>query len=113
MLYLSQCSLLKTHELCQCIDFDRVSRTCVYSLPSSACRFLFEGVQGTVLYTGDFRLAAGDVARLEHLHSGDRCVALRVVRRDPFSHPYVPSCCAVIGSFVACVCEIRMHFMPC
>lgn len=35
-------------------------------------RFLFEGAQGTVLYTGDFRLAVGDVARMEFLHSGNR-----------------------------------------
>ncbi|KAL7371055.1 hypothetical protein ABVT39_017676 [Epinephelus coioides] len=34
--------------------------------------FLFEGSQGNVLYTGDFRLAAGDASRIEHLHSGSR-----------------------------------------
>ncbi|KAK1790379.1 hypothetical protein P4O66_014272, partial [Electrophorus voltai] len=34
--------------------------------------FLFEGARGTVLYTGDFRLATGDAARMEHLHSGHR-----------------------------------------
>lgn len=34
------------------------------------CRFLFEGDKGTVLYTGDFRLAKGEAARMELLHSG-------------------------------------------
>ncbi|XP_040269078.1 protein artemis isoform X2 [Bufo bufo] len=32
--------------------------------------FLFQGQNGTVLYTGDFRLAKGEVARMELLHSG-------------------------------------------
>lgn len=36
------------------------------------CRFLFEGENGTVLYTGDFRLAKGEAARMELLHSGTR-----------------------------------------
>lgn len=36
------------------------------------CRFLFEGSQGNVLYTGDFRFSTGDVSRIEHLHSGSR-----------------------------------------
>ncbi|XP_067324996.1 protein artemis isoform X2 [Anolis sagrei] len=35
-------------------------------------RFLFQGENGTVLYTGDFRLAKGEVARMELLHSGNR-----------------------------------------
>ncbi|XP_072257852.1 protein artemis isoform X1 [Pyxicephalus adspersus] len=34
--------------------------------------FLFQGQNGTVLYTGDFRLAKGEVARMELLHSGNR-----------------------------------------
>lgn len=38
----------------------------------SLCRFLFQGENGTVLYTGDFRLAKGEAARMELLHSGTR-----------------------------------------
>lgn len=35
-------------------------------------RFLFQGSNGTVLYTGDFRLAKGEASRMELLHSGGR-----------------------------------------
>ncbi|XP_066523663.1 protein artemis isoform X2 [Hoplias malabaricus] len=44
--------------------------------------FLFEGAQGTVLYTGDFRLAVGGAARMEHLHSGDRVKDIQSVYLD-------------------------------
>ncbi|XP_034529086.1 protein artemis [Notolabrus celidotus] len=44
--------------------------------------FLFEGSQGNVLYTGDFRLAAGDVSRMEHLHSGSRVKDIQSVYLD-------------------------------
>ncbi|XP_077091035.1 protein artemis [Siphateles boraxobius] len=44
--------------------------------------FLFEGAQGTVLYTGDFRLAVGDAARMEYLHSGDRVKDIKSVYID-------------------------------
>ncbi|KAA0720634.1 Protein artemis [Triplophysa tibetana] len=44
--------------------------------------FLFEGSQGTVLYTGDFRLAVGDAARMEQLHSGDRVKDIQSVYLD-------------------------------
>ncbi|TNN50977.1 Protein artemis [Liparis tanakae] len=47
-----------------------------------ATRFLFEGCHGIVLYTGDFRFAAGDVARMEHLHSGSRVKDIQSVYLD-------------------------------
>ncbi|KAM8907950.1 protein artemis isoform 2-T2 [Spinachia spinachia] len=47
-----------------------------------ARRFLFEGSHGNVLYTGDFRLAAGDVSRIEHLHSGSRVKDIQSVYLD-------------------------------
>uniref|UniRef100_A0A4W3GPU6 DNA repair metallo-beta-lactamase domain-containing protein n=1 Tax=Callorhinchus milii TaxID=7868 RepID=A0A4W3GPU6_CALMI len=39
---------------------------------SVSCVFLFEGSEGTALYTGDFRMAKGEAARMELLHSGGR-----------------------------------------
>ncbi|XP_029350903.1 protein artemis isoform X2 [Echeneis naucrates] len=55
-------------------------------LPAGHCpgsvMFLFEGSQGTVLYTGDFRLAVGDASRLEHLHSGSRVKDIQSVYLD-------------------------------
>ncbi|RVE56511.1 hypothetical protein OJAV_G00221740 [Oryzias javanicus] len=55
-------------------------------LPAGHCpgsvMFLFEGRHGNVLYTGDFRLAAGDAARMEHLHSGSRVKDIQSVYLD-------------------------------
>ncbi|XP_072233747.1 protein artemis isoform X2 [Leuresthes tenuis] len=44
--------------------------------------FLFEGGQGNVLYTGDFRLAVGDASRIEHLHSGSRVKDIQSIYLD-------------------------------
>ncbi|XP_043569164.1 protein artemis [Chiloscyllium plagiosum] len=55
-------------------------------LPAGHCpgsvMFLFEGGGGTVLYTGDFRLAKGEVARMELLHSGGRIKDIQSVYLD-------------------------------
>lgn len=45
-------------------------------------RFLFQGSNGTVLYTGDFRLAKGEVSRMELLHSGGRVKDIQSVYLD-------------------------------
>ncbi|KAM9327803.1 protein artemis [Pholidichthys leucotaenia] len=55
-------------------------------LPAGHCpgsvMFLFEGSQGNVLYTGDFRLALGDASRMEHLHSGSRLKDIQSIYLD-------------------------------
>uniref|UniRef100_A0A3B3ZN11 Protein artemis n=1 Tax=Periophthalmus magnuspinnatus TaxID=409849 RepID=A0A3B3ZN11_9GOBI len=55
-------------------------------LPAGHCpgsvMFLFEGGQGNVLYTGDFRLAIGDASRIEYLHSGSRVKEIQSVYVD-------------------------------
>ncbi|XP_032956647.1 protein artemis isoform X2 [Rhinolophus ferrumequinum] len=45
-------------------------------------RFLFEGDNGTVLYTGDFRLAKGETSRMELLHYGGRVKDIQSVYLD-------------------------------
>ncbi|KAM6291306.1 protein artemis isoform 1-T1 [Porphyrio hochstetteri] len=45
-------------------------------------KFLFEGENGTVLYTGDFRLAKGEAARMALLHSGARVKDIQSVYLD-------------------------------
>lgn len=42
-------------------------------------RFLFEGTEGTVLYTGDFRWEGNEVTRVPWFKSGDRYVIILVV----------------------------------
>ncbi|XP_016065539.1 PREDICTED: protein artemis [Miniopterus natalensis] len=55
-------------------------------LPAGHCpgsvMFLFQGENGTVLYTGDFRLAKGEAARMELLHCGDRVKDIQSVYLD-------------------------------
>ncbi|KAM7178856.1 protein artemis isoform 1-T1 [Macrochelys suwanniensis] len=55
-------------------------------LPAGHCpgsvMFLFQGPNGTVLYTGDFRLAKGEAARMELLHSGTRVKDIQSVYLD-------------------------------
>ncbi|XP_051061855.1 protein artemis isoform X2 [Phodopus roborovskii] len=55
-------------------------------LPAGHCpgsvMFLFEGSNGTVLYTGDFRLAKGEASRMELLHSGGRVKDIQSVYLD-------------------------------
>ncbi|XP_069483932.1 protein artemis isoform X2 [Ambystoma mexicanum] len=55
-------------------------------LPAGHCpgsvMFLFQGNNGTVIYTGDFRLAKGEVTRMELLHSGDRVKDIQSVYLD-------------------------------
>ncbi|XP_058138355.1 protein artemis isoform X2 [Dasypus novemcinctus] len=55
-------------------------------LPAGHCpgsvMFLFQGRGGTVLYTGDFRLARGEAARMELLHSGGRVKDIQSVYLD-------------------------------
>ncbi|XP_022101098.1 protein artemis-like isoform X2 [Acanthaster planci] len=61
----------------------------------STARFLFEGDEGNVLYTGDFRLAKGEAARMVPLHSGNRIKDIKSVYVDTtFCVPeamYIPS----------------------
>uniref|UniRef100_A0A3Q2T2Q2 Protein artemis n=1 Tax=Fundulus heteroclitus TaxID=8078 RepID=A0A3Q2T2Q2_FUNHE len=63
-----------------------VEEVVVTLLPAGHCpgsvMFLFEGRQGNVLYTGDFRLAAGDASRMELLHSGSRVKDIQSVYLD-------------------------------
>ncbi|XP_038067370.1 protein artemis-like [Patiria miniata] len=57
--------------------------------------FLFEGEAGNVLYTGDFRLAKGEAARMLPLHSGNRIKDIKSAYVDTtFCVPeamYIPS----------------------
>ncbi|XP_070557615.1 protein artemis-like isoform X2 [Ptychodera flava] len=71
----------------------------VTAIPNGHCpgsvMFLFEGDRGTILYTGDFRLAKEDIKRIQTLHSGTRVKDIRSLYIDTtFCHPsasYLPS----------------------
>ncbi|XP_077450511.1 protein artemis [Stigmatopora argus] len=73
-------------------------------LPAGHCpgsvMFLFEGCRGNVLYTGDFRLALGDAARMEHLHSAGRVKDIQSVYVDS---TFFDPCFYQIPSREACV----------
>nr|XP_024201201.2 protein artemis [Pan troglodytes] len=45
-------------------------------------QFLFQGNNGTILYTGDFRLVQGEAARMELLYSGGRVKDIQSVYLD-------------------------------
>ncbi|XP_013408828.1 protein artemis [Lingula anatina] len=55
-------------------------------IPAAHCpgsvMFLFEGEEGTVLYTGDFRLEKGSAARIPQLNSGSRSKSIRSLYVD-------------------------------
>ncbi|XP_077566233.1 protein artemis isoform X2 [Stigmatopora nigra] len=73
-------------------------------LPAGHCpgsvMFLFEGCRGNVLYTGDFRLAPGDAARMAHLHSGGRVKDIQSIYVDS---TFFEPCFYQIPSREACV----------
>ncbi|MEE6481508.1 hypothetical protein FKM82_012887 [Ascaphus truei] len=94
-----QCSL-KVHLYCSAVTKELLLTNLKYKfwenhinedivvtlLPAGHCpgsvMFLFQGHSGTVLYTGDFRLASGEAARMEPLHSGNRVKDIESVYLD-------------------------------
>ncbi|XP_074646452.1 protein artemis-like [Tubulanus polymorphus] len=77
-----QSTTIKIPDLESCIGQDVV----VTLIPAGHClgsvMFLFEGCEGTVLYTGDFRLPLGSASRIQHLHSGSRPKSLKSMYVD-------------------------------
>ncbi|XP_052362794.1 protein artemis-like [Oncorhynchus keta] len=73
--------------------------------------------QGTVLYTGDFRLAKGDASRIELLHSGSRVKDIKSVYLDStfydprfYQIPSRETCLHAIRGLVQdCVCVSVYH----
>ncbi|XP_035676991.1 protein artemis-like isoform X1 [Branchiostoma floridae] len=80
--------------------------------------FLFEGSEGTVLYTGDFRLPVGGAAQFQHLHQGDRLKNIQSLYVDTtFLVPeakYIPSredCCTALINVVQSWISRGAHYV--
>ncbi|KAI8503564.1 Protein artemis [Branchiostoma belcheri] len=80
--------------------------------------FLFEGTEGTVLYTGDFRLPVGSAAQFLHLHQGGRPKDIQSLYVDTtFLVPeakYIPSredCCTALINLVQSWISRGSHYV--
>ncbi|XP_066284808.1 protein artemis-like [Branchiostoma lanceolatum] len=80
--------------------------------------FLFEGSEGTVLYTGDFRLPVGGAAQFQHLHQGGRPKDIQSLYVDTtFLVPeakYIPSredCCTALINLVQSWISRGAHYV--
>ncbi|XP_033745811.1 protein artemis-like [Pecten maximus] len=76
------------------VDFVQVTLLPAAHCPGSVM-FLFEGSEGTALYTGDFRWEANHVSKVTALHSGERVKPIQSLYVDTtFCHPdcfHIPS----------------------
>ncbi|CAH1265461.1 DCLRE1C [Branchiostoma lanceolatum] len=80
--------------------------------------FLLEGSEGTVLYTGDFRLPVGGAAQFQHLHQGGRPKDIQSLYVDTtFLVPeakYIPSredCCTALINLVQSWISRGAHYV--